>query len=169
MIRRSADKRRHKKSSVSMLQKGSVKMYDNDRGFGFILPEMGGNDVFVHRNELHHSGIYEGLKENQSVLFRTFYQADGRAAATEVKIDSMQNVIALDQDCWYHGCIKWFDQKKGYGFITPVGGGKDIFLHYSSLRNSGLNEAHCFSGQGIRCKVAPGKGGGLKVVQVEFI
>ena len=35
------------------------------------------------------------------------------------------------------GVVKWFDDGKGYGFITPESGGKDLFAHHSEIRNSG--------------------------------
>jgi CspA family cold shock protein len=35
------------------------------------------------------------------------------------------------------GIVKWFDDGKGYGFITPEGGGKDLFAHHSEIKNGG--------------------------------
>ena len=46
------------------------------------------------------------------------------------------------------GTVKWFDSKKGYGFITPSEGGKDLFVHHTSLQMEGyktLNEAQTVS------------------------
>ena len=37
------------------------------------------------------------------------------------------------------GKIKWFDSKKGYGFITPDDGSKDTFLHVSALQKAGID------------------------------
>ena len=46
------------------------------------------------------------------------------------------------------GTVKWFNNSKGYGFITPSEGGRDLFVHHSSLQMDGfktLNEAQSVS------------------------
>ncbi|WP_299410410.1 cold-shock protein [uncultured Roseobacter sp.] len=37
-----------------------------------------------------------------------------------------------------NGTVKWFNAAKGFGFIAPETGGKDVFLHISALENSGM-------------------------------
>ena len=36
------------------------------------------------------------------------------------------------------GTVKWFNESKGFGFITPEDGGKDLFAHFSAIQNQGL-------------------------------
>ena len=38
-----------------------------------------------------------------------------------------------------NGTVKWFNAQKGYGFIQPEGGGKDVFVHISAVERAGLN------------------------------
>ena len=52
------------------MNKGTVKWFDNKKGFGFIQPEAGGKDVFVHATALERAGI-NGLREGQKVNFDT--------------------------------------------------------------------------------------------------
>ena len=60
---------------------GTVKFYNEQRGFGFIQPEGGGKDVFVHATALERAGI-RSLTEGQKVSFDT--EVDGRSGKTAV-------------------------------------------------------------------------------------
>ena len=60
---------------------GTVKFYNDQKGFGFIEPEGGAQDVFVHATALERSGI-SGLSEGQKVKFDT--EVDSRSGKTAV-------------------------------------------------------------------------------------
>jgi cold shock protein len=58
------------KGKRQMSQRGRVKFFNNDKGFGFIEPDNGGPDIFVHITAVQASGL-SGLAENQKVDFDT--------------------------------------------------------------------------------------------------
>jgi CspA family cold shock protein len=55
------------------------------------------------------------------------------------------------------GKVKWFNASKGYGFITPDGGGDDLFVHHSEIKTTGY--ANLDEGQSVRFEVGQGKKG----------
>jgi CspA family cold shock protein len=63
------------------MQAGTVKFYNDQKGFGFIQPDDGGKDVFVHATALERAGI-RGLREGQKVSFDT--QEDRRTGKIAV-------------------------------------------------------------------------------------
>lgn len=67
------------------MQTGTVKFYNDQKGFGFIQPEDGGKDVFVHATALERAGI-RGLREGQKVSFDT--QEDRRSG--KIAVDKIQ-------------------------------------------------------------------------------
>ena len=55
------------------------------------------------------------------------------------------------------GSVKWFNEQKGYGFITPTNGGEDLFVHYSEIKNEGFKTLK--EGQKVQFEVGQGKKG----------
>lgn len=55
------------------------------------------------------------------------------------------------------GKVKWFNPNKGFGFITPDDGGKDLFVHHSDIKTSG--HAMLDEGQEVEYEVGEGKKG----------
>ena len=54
------------------------------------------------------------------------------------------------------GTVKWFNPTKGYGFIQPSGGGKDVFVHISAVEQAGLRALN--DGQSIEYEIESNRG-----------
>jgi cold shock protein len=63
---------------------GTVKWFNTTKGFGFIAPDDGGKDVFVHISAVEASGL-TGLADNQKVSFELQDGRDGRQMAGDLK------------------------------------------------------------------------------------
>jgi CspA family cold shock protein len=64
---------------------GTVKWFNTTKGYGFIAPEDGGKDVFVHISAVENSGL-TGLADDQKVSFEMSEGRDGRTMATDLKV-----------------------------------------------------------------------------------
>ena len=64
---------------------GTVKWFNGQKGYGFIQPEEGGSDVFVHISAVERSGL-TGLQDNQKVTFDIESGRDGRESATNLAL-----------------------------------------------------------------------------------
>ncbi|MBT8155667.1 MAG: cold-shock protein [Erythrobacter sp.] len=64
---------------------GTVKWFNSTKGFGFIAPEEGGKDIFVHISAVERSGL-TGLADNQKVTFDVEAGRDGRESAVNLEL-----------------------------------------------------------------------------------
>ncbi|UUV06433.1 MULTISPECIES: cold-shock protein [Ruegeria] len=64
---------------------GTVKWFNTTKGFGFIAPEEGGKDVFVHISAVERSGL-TGLADNQKVTYELRAGRDGRESADSIQL-----------------------------------------------------------------------------------
>ena len=73
-----------KQHLVSMTQQGKVKWFDVEKGYGFIEPEDGSKDVFVHRNNVENLDYNQGLEDGENVEF-SVEETDKGLSAVDVR------------------------------------------------------------------------------------
>ena len=58
-----------------------------------------------------------------------------------------------------NGTVKWFNSEKGFGFIEPENGGKDLFVHFRQVNNTGYDRVSLNEGQRVTFEVGQGEKG----------
>lgn len=139
---------------------GIVKFFNGQKGFGFIVQDAGGEDVFVHISAVEQAGL-TGLAEGQPLKF-TLVDRGGKISASDLVIEGEplpvteraggaaggpggpggpggdrgpQRQLTGERAS---GTVKFFNAMKGFGFIQRDDGQPDAFVHISAVERAGL-------------------------------
>ena len=145
---------------------GVVKFFNAQKGFGFVVRDDGGEDVFVHISAVEQAGL-SALAEGQPLGF-TLVDRGGRISATELKIDGEPMAVTEraprePREGGFGdrgpraggaggaggpqrqltgekatGTVKFFNAMKGFGFIQRDDGQPDAFVHISAVERAGM-------------------------------
>ena len=157
-----------------MASTGTVKWFNSQKGFGFIKPDDGGEDLFVHQTAIHADG-FRTLNEGEAVEY-TVISDQGKLKAIDVKSpgggavkgDGGRGSKAKSAPrTWPEGVapsegkqigiVKWFNSEKGFGFVAPKdGGGEDLFVHQSAINAPGFRSL--MEGEEVEFKVVEERG-----------
>ena len=124
--------------------KGVVKFFNPQKGFGFIVRDDGGEDVFVHISAVEQAGLTD-LADGQPLEF-TLVDRGGRISATNLRIDGEPLAVERAERAPQRqltgekasGTVKFFNAMKGFGFIQRDDGQPDAFVHISAVERAGI-------------------------------
>jgi cold shock protein len=136
--------------------KGVVKFFNPQKGFGFIVRDDGGEDVFVHISAVEQAGLTD-LADGQPLEF-TLVDRGGRVSATNLRIEGEPMAVERSGGAASagpgagggggpqrqltgekaSGTVKFFNAMKGFGFIQRDDGQPDAFVHISAVERAGM-------------------------------
>jgi len=124
--------------------KGVVIFFNPQNGFGFIVRDDGGEDVFVHISAVEQAGLTD-LADGQPLEF-TLVDRGGRISATNLRIDGEPMAVERAERAPERkltgekatGVVKFFNSMKGFGFIQRDDGQPDAFVHISAVERAGM-------------------------------
>jgi CspA family cold shock protein len=134
----------HESDDIATNATVSVKWYNPNKGFGFVEPDSGGVDAFLHASVVTDAG-HRSLDEGDVLICDI---ADGPRGPQVVAIHRVEKSAQPPAGRpglggggageVVEGVVKFFDAAKGFGFILPDGGGQDVFISARTLTRSGV-------------------------------
>ncbi|MFT5182445.1 MAG: CspA family cold shock protein [Alphaproteobacteria bacterium] len=119
-----------------------VKWFNPIKGYGFVQPDDGTGDAFVHVSVLEAAG-HRDLPDGAAVDCEISNGAKGPTVTVIFSVTAPEGSAELAAEAQpdgplIEGVVKFFDANKGYGFIIPDDGGPDIFISGRVVASSGL-------------------------------
>jgi CspA family cold shock protein len=157
----------------------TVKWFNAEQGFGFVQAS-DGSEAFLHIRQLEAAG-HTSLPEGSKLSVRHGRGQKGPQVTEVLEVDTSTATPAAPRSSFggggmggpraprpqrdvasgpaeeRQGTVKWSNPDKGYGFIAPDGGGKDIFVHVTALERSGV--INLTEGQRLVVQVVQGQKG----------
>lgn len=159
-------------AGIGQESQATVKWFKADKGFGFVEVADGGGDAFLHASALERAGA--SAVEAGAVLRVRIGQGQKGLQVTEV-LEVVAGAApprpARGNDFQHaggprayqgegeevQGVVKWYNPDKGFGFVSPADGGKDVFVHATALERSGVRVLA--EGQSVMMRVVQGRKG----------
>jgi len=134
---------------------GTVTWYEPTKGYGFITPDEGRGEIFVHSSAIVGGGV---ISEGQRVAFLVVDGEKGPQADHLLPLGAQAGRAARGASDGADGTVSFYDEAKGFGFVVPDDGSDDLFVHVKALP-PGLTELS--EGDRVTFDVAAGDRGPL--------
>ena len=150
---------------------GTVKWFNAVKGFGFICPNDGTGDVFLHLSCLRDAG-YDSVPEGAGIVCEAVQRPKGMRAVGVRECGSSSrgaggpaprpmaaggNAVPEGEGEFLPATVKWFNPVKGYGFVSCGEGTQDVFVHMEVLRRVEMSELE--PGQVVQIRIGQGSKG----------
>jgi len=155
--------------------RGRVKWFNAVKGYGFLALEGDDSDAFLHVTTLRQSG-HEDVKPGATVVCAGMRGPKGWQVMKVLAVDATTAVVApvkpppmpegVTVGDYVAALVKWYNNERGYGFVTREAIVGDVFVHAAVLRRHGLESLT--PGQKVMVRVADGQKG-LQVIEIQLV